>query len=95
VWWAWPGAVVLGLLAGVVLSASVAPRASGRLFATGCAPCAVVPAAAVLGVLVLLDSTATAGGMLTAVTLLAVVLLQRRVPTACSPASPGLAEPDA
>ena len=87
-WWAWPGSVLVAVLAGAVLAGYLARRGSGRLLETGCTPCAVVPAAGVVGVFFVLDSTPTAGGMVTAAALLVFALLQRRASAATTCAVP-------
>ena len=92
-WWAWPGSVLVAVLAGVVLAGYLAPRGSGRLLDTGCTPCAVVPAASVVGVFFVLDSTPTAGGMVTAAGLLVFALLQRRASAATTCAVPASVRP--
>lgn len=95
-WWAWPGALLLGVLAAVVAAGYVAPAGSGRLLETGCIPCAVVPAASVVGAFLVLDGVPTAGGVLTAAALLGFALLQRRVSAATTCAvPPGRVAPDA
>ncbi len=89
--WAWPGAVLLTVLAAVSLAGYVAPAGSGRLVERGCTPCAVVPAATVVMAMLLLDSSPDVGGLVTAAGALVVGMLQRRASaTTCAlpPAAP-------
>lgn len=94
-WWAGPGAAVCAVLGAVALAGYVAPHGSGRLVERGCTPCAVVPAASIVGGLLMLDTTPGGGGMLTAVVLLVFGLQQRRTSAAACAVPVRVAPPGA
>lgn len=76
--WALPVDVVSAALAGLIVASYVPEPRSGRLLEVGCSPCAVVAAAAIVGSLVMRDtSPGDAGIALLAVVMLGFGLAQR------------------